>query len=136
MDPDQIEDRNLVDALPLVSPRLVKSRLPLTPEAAALVRSTRKAICDVLRGRDQRLVVLVGPCSIHDADAAIEYARRLKTVADATRDELVIVMRTYFEKPRTTVGWKGLINDPHLDGSCDVPAGLELARSILLTINQ
>ena len=82
------------------------------------------------------MLVVTGPCSIHDAEAAYEYAGRLKKVIDATRDRLVIVMRTYFEKPRTTVGWKGLINDPHLDGSCDIPTGLQMARQILLHINQ
>ena len=80
--------------------------------------------------------MIVGPCSIHDPEAAYEYADRLKPVADALRDRLLIVMRTYFEKPRTTVGWKGLINDPHLDGTCDIAAGMELARTILLNINK
>jgi len=134
---DKIEDRNLVGLLPLIPPREVKRRLPLTDRAAALVLRTRNEIRDILHGRDlHRLLVVVGPCSIHDPGAAIDYAHRLKTVADATRDHLLIVMRAYFEKPRTTVGWKGLINDPRLDGSCDIPAGLELARSILLDIQQ
>jgi 3-deoxy-7-phosphoheptulonate synthase len=91
---------------------------------------------DVLHGRDpDRLVVIVGPCSLHDADAAREYADRLAPLAAAHADALVVVMRTSFEKPRTTVGWKGLVNDPHLDGSCDVEAGLQLARRLLLEIN-
>jgi 3-deoxy-7-phosphoheptulonate synthase len=108
----------------------------LTAGARYLVLESRRAIRDILHGRDtRRLVVVVGPCSIHDPQAALEYARLLKPIADATRDNLLIVMRTYFEKPRTTVGWKGLINDPRLDGSCDVAAGLKLARSILLEIN-
>jgi 3-deoxy-7-phosphoheptulonate synthase len=81
-------------------------------------------------------VVVVGPCSIHDPEAALDYARRLLEVAKATRDRLIVVMRTYFEKPRTTIGWKGLINDPHLDGSCDIATGLQLARTILLEINE
>ena len=94
---------------------------------------TRAAIRDLLHGRDtHRLLVVVGPCSVHDPSAALEYAHKLKRVADDLADHLLIVMRTYFEKPRTTIGWKGLINDPRLDGSCDIPAGLELARSILL----
>jgi 3-deoxy-7-phosphoheptulonate synthase len=114
----------------------VKTRLPLTDTAAAVVLEARRAVRDVLHGRDRRrLVAIVGPCSIHDPQAALDYAARLTRVADATRDQLVVVMRTYFEKPRTTVGWKGLINDPRLDGSCDIPVGLELARSILLEIN-
>jgi 3-deoxy-7-phosphoheptulonate synthase len=136
-DTEQIEDRNLAAVEPLVSPRAVKACRPLTATAAAVVLEARRAIRDVLHGRDRRrLVVIVGPCSIHDPEAAVDYAARLKRVADATRDQLVVVMRTYFEKPRTTVGWKGLINDPHLDGSCDIPFGLERARTILLQINE
>ncbi|MBX3026006.1 3-deoxy-7-phosphoheptulonate synthase [bacterium] len=133
---EAIEDRNLAALRPLPPPRDVKAALPLTDAAASTVLAGRAAIRDVLHGRDtHRLVVIVGPCSIHDPDAALDYARRLRRVADATRDSLVLVMRTYFEKPRTTVGWKGLINDPLLDGSCDLPAGLHLARRILLDIN-
>lgn len=121
----------------MIAPAAVKAKLPLTETAAQVVLSTRQAICDIIHGRDlHRLVVIVGPCSIHDPAAALEYAHRLKRVADQTREHLVIVMRTYFEKPRTTVGWKGLINDPHLDGSCDIATGLQLARSILLQINE
>ncbi len=133
---EPIEDRNLVALRPLPAPRAVKSGLPLTDAAATTVLDGRGAIRDALHGRDlHRLIVIVGPCSIHDPQAAIDYAERLRRVADATRDSLVLVMRTYFEKPRTTVGWKGLINDPYLDGSCDLPAGLQLARRILLDIN-
>lgn len=125
------------EVTPLITPAAVKAKLPLTERAAQVVLSTRQAIRDIIHGRDlHRLVVIVGPCSIHDPEAAIEYAHRLKRVADRTREHLVIVMRTYFEKPRTTVGWKGLINDPHLDGSCDIATGLQLARSILLQINE
>lgn len=121
----------------MIAPAAVKAKLPLTETAAQVVLSTRQAIRDIIHGRDlHRLVVIVGPCSIHDPAAALEYAHRLKRVADQTREHLVIVMRTYFEKPRTTVGWKGLINDPHLDGSCDIATGLQLARSILLQINE
>lgn len=134
--PEKIENRNLVEVTPLVPPRVVKAKLPLTDVAAEVVLRTRRAVRDIIHGRDrQRLLVVVGPCSIHDPGAAYEYAQLLKRVADATREHLVIAMRTYFEKPRTTVGWKGLINDPHLDGSCDIGAGLELARGILLKIN-
>lgn len=133
---EAIEDRNLVSSEPLVAPRVVKQRLPLSDAAAAVVLETRRAVRDILHGRDRRrLLAIVGPCSIHDGPAALDYAERLKRVADATREALVVVMRTYFEKPRTTVGWKGLINDPHLDGSCDLPHGLELARTTLLAIN-
>ncbi|MGH7789145.1 MAG: 3-deoxy-7-phosphoheptulonate synthase [Candidatus Binatia bacterium] len=134
---EELEDRNLTAVEPLVAPRAVKRKLPLTETTASVVLEARQAIRDILRGRDRRrLLVIVGPCSIHDADAAYEYATRLKRVALATQDRLVVVMRTYFEKPRTTVGWKGLVNDPRLDGSCDIPAGLELARQILLRINR
>lgn len=129
----QIEDRNVTEITRLVPPRTVKERMPLPAKVAETVAAARAAIRDVLHGRDRRrLVVVVGPCSIHDRGAALEYAGRLADVAARLRNELVVVMRTYFEKPRTTVGWKGLINDPHLDGSCDVETGLQLAREILL----
>ncbi|HVN86623.1 MAG TPA: 3-deoxy-7-phosphoheptulonate synthase [Candidatus Binatia bacterium] len=133
---DAIENINLIDVTPLTSPAVVKSKLPRTARVTDVVRGARQAIRDIIHGRDlRRLLVVVGPCSIHDPAAAFEYAERLACVAEATRDELVVVMRTYFEKPRTTIGWKGLINDPHLDGSCDVAAGVALAREILLRIN-
>src|SRR5205085_8935188 len=97
---------------------------------------TRRDICDILSGRDrERIAVVVGPCSIHDTDAARDYAQRLRLVAARHEQRLVIVMRTYFEKARTTIGWKGLINDPDLDGSCDIDRGLELARRLLVEIN-
>lgn len=121
---------------PLVTPRKIREAHPVTPEIEALVVRTREAIRDILHGRDSsRLVVVVGPCSVHDPDAALEYARRLKVVADRTDDALVVVMRTYFEKPRTTVGWKGLINDPHLDGTCEISEGLDRARALLVEVN-
>ncbi len=131
-----IDNQNVAELKPLATPRSVKEKLPITETAALTVRETRQAIRDIIHGRDQeRLVVIVGPCSIHDPHAASEYADLLKQVADATRERLLIVMRTYFEKPRTTVGWKGLVNDPHLDGTCDIATGIELARTILLTLN-
>lgn len=124
------------DAQPLVAPRELIAALPPTPPAAATVTRARAAIRDVLHGRDRRrLLVVVGPCSIHDPDAALEYAQRLARVAAATSDSLVIVMRTYLEKPRTALGWKGFVADPDLDGSCDVAAGLGRARALLLAIN-
>jgi len=133
---EKVENRNLLEVTPLIPPREVKARVPLTAAAAQVVLRARSAVRDVIHGRDRaRLVAVVGPCSIHDPAAAIDYATRLQRVARATDDALVLVMRTYFEKPRTTVGWKGLINDPRLDGSCDIAAGLELARRILLDIN-
>ncbi len=119
---------------PLITPALLQEWLP-TPEAAqARVASSRTAISRVLHGADDRLVVVVGLCSIHDHAQALDCARQLKTQADALQDELLIVMRVYFEKPRTTVGWKGYINDPHLDGSFAINEGLELARRLLLDV--
>jgi len=133
----RLEDRNVTAIVRLSPPRRVKESLPVPEKVAELVASTRAAIRDVLHGRDRkRLLVVVGPCSIHDPKAALEYAGRLADVAARLRNELVVVMRTYFEKPRTTVGWKGLVNDPHLDGTCDVEAGLALARRLLLEIGR
>ena len=132
-----IDNQHVIEIKALPSPRVIKTRLPITDEAAALVVETREAIRRILHGQDrERLLIIVGPCSIHDPEAAYEYAAKLKPLADALRDRLLIVMRTYFEKPRTTIGWKGLINDPHLDGTCDIAAGMELARTILLKINR
>ncbi|MDF0643576.1 MAG: 3-deoxy-7-phosphoheptulonate synthase [Nitrospira sp.] len=132
-----LDNQHVIEIKALPSPRAIKTKLPISDQAAALVVETREAIRRILHGTDRdRLVVIVGPCSIHDPDAAYEYADRLNVTADALRDRLLIVMRTYFEKPRTTVGWKGLINDPHLDGTCDIATGMELARTILLEINR
>src|SRR5262247_3403945 len=132
-----LDNQHILEIRPLPPPRVIKSTLPITDQAAALVLETRDAVRQILHGQDrERLLVIVGPCSIHDPEAAYEYADRLKPVADALCDRLLIVMRTYFEKPRTTVGWKGLINDPHLDGTCDIADGLELARRVLLDVNR
>lgn len=132
-----IDNQHVIEIKALPSPRAIKTKLPITDQSAALVVETREAIRRILHGQDRdRLLVIVGPCSIHDPDAAYEYAAKLRPLADALRDRFLIVMRTYFEKPRTTVGWKGLINDPHLDGTCDIATGVELARTILLKINQ
>lgn len=119
---------------PLTTPALLQEKLPASDAVLATVLQSREAISNVLHGRDDRLVVVVGPCSIHDHDQAMAYARLLKVQADALKEDLVIVMRTYFEKPRTTVGWKGYINDPHLDGSFSINEGLELARALLLDV--
>lgn len=133
----RIDNQHVTEIKTLPSPRAIKTKLPITDQAAALVVETREAIRRMLHGQDRdRLLVIVGPCSIHDPDAAYEYAAKLKPIADALRDRFLIVMRTYFEKPRTTIGWKGLINDPHLDGTYDIATGVELARTILLKINQ
>src|SRR5574340_494226 len=131
-----IDNQHVIEIKALPSPRAIKTKLPITDQAATLVVETREAIRQILHGQDRdRLLVIIGPCSIHDPEAAYEYAARLKPLADALRDRLLIVMRTYFEKPRTTIGWKGLINDPHLDGTCEIAQGLQLARTILLNIN-
>lgn len=131
----KIENCYVKEATPLISPVAVKAKHPLSEAGALVVAQARHAIRQIIHGQDrQRLVVIIGPCSIHDPETAFDYAQRLKRVIERTQQQLVIIMRTYFEKPRTTVGWKGLINDPHLDGSCDIPTGLELARSILLKI--
>ena len=119
---------------PLTTPALLQEKLPASDAVLATVLQSREAISNVLHGRDDRLVVVVGPCSIHDHDQAMAYARLLKVQEDALKADLVVVMRTYFEKPRTTVGWKGYINDPHLDGSFSINEGLELARALLLDV--
>lgn len=133
-DTTRIDDVRIQAVRPLISPALLQERLPLSPELAQQIRQHRQAIADVLHGRDDRLLVVVGPCSIHDHDQALEYAQQLKGMAQQFENELLIIMRVYFEKPRTTVGWKGYINDPHLDGSFAINEGLERARHLLLEI--
>lgn len=127
-------DLHVVENRPLLSPALLHSELPLTEEASTLVAETRDRIRDILQGKDQRLLVIVGPCSIHDVKAAYEYGEKLARVRAELADQLEIVMRVYFEKPRTTIGWKGLINDPHLNGSYDINTGLRVARKLLLDL--
>jgi 3-deoxy-7-phosphoheptulonate synthase len=117
---------------PLIPPAILLEELPLTEQGSSTVARGRQEISHILNGQDDRLVVIVGPCSIHDPVAARDYAQRLKTLGDRLGGDLCIVMRVYFEKPRTTVGWKGLINDPHLDGSFVINEGLRLARRLLL----
>ena len=129
-------DLNVVSTVPLIAPRDLIALEPATEAAVATVVAGREAVIRILHGEDRRLLAVVGPCSIHDPDAAVEYAARLKSVADRVADSLQIVMRVYFEKPRTTVGWKGLINDPHLDDSFDIAEGLRIARRVLLDINE
>ena len=120
----------------LLSPSKLKEQVPATDRALDTVIAGRQICQNILDGTDKRLLVVVGPCSIHDPEAAIDYATRLKKVAEKVKDTMFIVMRVYFEKPRTTVGWKGLINDPHMDDSFDIEAGLKLARKILIQINE
>ncbi|HEY8943718.1 MAG TPA: 3-deoxy-7-phosphoheptulonate synthase [Polyangiaceae bacterium] len=127
------ETKNLrvVDTTALLSPKEVMSELPLSERAAERVFRARAEIEDVLDGRDSRSLLIVGPCSIHDPEAALDYAKRLLALRDRYADDILLVMRVYFEKPRTTVGWKGLINDPHLNGTFDIPAGIRTARRLL-----
>ena len=127
-------DLRIRSARPLVSPAILEEDLPLGEAGAALVDASRHALGEIIAGRDDRLLALVGPCSIHDPAAALDYARRLRPVADRLAGDLLVVMRVYFEKPRTTIGWKGLINDPHLDGSFMVNTGLRLARQLMLDV--
>ncbi|WP_244121138.1 3-deoxy-7-phosphoheptulonate synthase [Burkholderia gladioli] len=134
-DTTRIDDVRIGAVRPLISPALLQDELPVPQATQTLVEDTRKAIGDILHGRDDRLLLVVGPCSIHDHDQALDYARRLKAAADTLKDELLITMRVYFEKPRTTVGWKGYINDPRLDGSFRINEGLRAARHLLLDIN-
>ena len=119
---------------PLVAPAALEQQLPLSDAGAAFIARARQEVVAILTGRDDRLLVVVGPCSIHDPDAAQEYAARLAPVAAMHSADLLVVMRVYFEKPRTVLGWKGLINDPHLDGSFEINTGLTLARKLLLGV--
>jgi len=130
---DDLRIRAIKEVVPA---RVLHERYPITEEAARTVFETRQQIHRILHGEDDRLLVVIGPCSIHDIDAAMEYARRLKEQKERLADDLLVVMRVYFEKPRTTVGWKGLINDPDLDESFEINKGLELARKLLLDINR
>lgn len=130
----QLENLNVAAITPLVTPGALKADITMTQTAADTVAGGRQAVLDILQRKDPRLLVVAGPCSIHDADAAFDYAERLKALSEELKDRIFIIMRTYFEKPRTTVGWKGLISDPFLDGSHDVSAGLRKAREILLRI--
>jgi 3-deoxy-7-phosphoheptulonate synthase len=127
-------DIRIRKARPLLSPAILEEELPLPAEGAAAISAWRAAVADVVMQRNDRLLVIVGPCSVHDPAAALEYARLLKPVADRLAEDLLVVMRVYFEKPRTVVGWKGLINDPMLDGSFQINTGLRLARRLLLDV--
>ena len=129
------QDLRITGVRPLIPPAILIEDIPITEQASALVSSTRQAISEALDGRDPRLVVVVGPCSIHDPAAALDYAGRLKRLADRYAGQLIVLLRCYFEKPRTSIGWKGLINDPDLDGSFHVNQGLRLARKLLLDVN-
>jgi 3-deoxy-7-phosphoheptulonate synthase len=131
----QTDDVRIREIKELLPPIAHLYELPISDSASELIFNTRRQISAALHGKDDRLVVVIGPCSIHDTKAAEEYARRLLPLREKYQDDLVVVMRVYFEKPRTTVGWKGLINDPRLDESYDINGGLRIARRLLLTLN-
>ncbi|MGW0021668.1 3-deoxy-7-phosphoheptulonate synthase [Rhodococcus sp. NPDC003382] len=130
-----LDEQRTVRISPLVAPSVVRAEHAPDEVAAATVRSGRADTVGILDGTDDRLLVVVGPCSVHDPAAAMDYARRLAAKADELRDDLHIVMRVYFEKPRTTLGWKGLLNDPHLDGTYDINTGLRIGRKLLLDVS-
>ena len=130
----RVDDVRIRQIRPLISPALLQFDLPADASVSAFVEKSRRSVADVVHGRDPRLLVVVGPCSIHDSAQAVEYAGRLRALADELGNQLLLVMRVYFEKPRTTVGWKGFINDPYLDGSYHVNEGLRLARRLLLEV--
>ena len=131
----QTDDLRIKGMLELVSPAELLEQLPITPAAAETTYRAREDIRAILNGEDDRMLVVVGPCSIHDVKAAVEYSQRLARMREELRKSLVVVMRVYFEKPRTTVGWKGLINDPNLDDSFEINKGLRLARQLLIDLN-
>jgi len=132
----QTDDLRINDIKTVIPPAVLLEEIPVTEQAAKTTYETRQAIHNILSGDNDRLLVIAGPCSIHDVKSANEYASRLKPLIDKYSDDLLIVMRVYFEKPRTTVGWKGLINDPHLDGSFEINQGLQLARNLLRDLNE
>ena len=132
----RIQDIHVLATEPLIAPHLLKNEMPVDEGIARTVVQARETIRNILAGRDRRMLCIVGPCSIHDPDAAIDYAHRLAKLKDTVSDRLYVIMRVYFEKPRTTVGWKGLINDPHMDDSCDMREGLRIARRLLIEINR
>lgn len=131
---DSIHNVNIQDEKVLITPQELKEKLPLSLALKHQIEQSRYDISQIIHKQDNRLLVVIGPCSIHDPQAALEYAHKLKALAEEIQDTVYIVMRVYFEKPRTTVGWKGLINDPHLDGSFNVEYGLQLARKLLIDL--
>ena len=130
------DDLRINSIKPVISPAVITEEIRITDKAAETTAVTRNEIHNILHGEDDRLIVISGPCSIHDIDAAKEYAGRLKALKEKHAEDLLIIMRVYFEKPRTTVGWKGLINDPDLDDSYNINRGLHLARQLLLDLNE
>ncbi len=136
MERESITDRNIESYKVIPSPEDIAREMPLTERAEKTVRKARKEIEGVLDGKDLRKIIIAGPCSIHNAGEAIEYALNLKKLSEKVRDEFIVIMRAYFEKPRTTLGWKGLINDPNIDNSFNIEKGLKISRELLLKINE
>ncbi|KKC98021.1 MULTISPECIES: 3-deoxy-7-phosphoheptulonate synthase [Photobacterium] len=134
MQKDVLNNVHIQDEQVLITPQQLKDKLPVSEAALSFIEQSRKTVADIIHKRDHRLLVVCGPCSIHDVEAAKDYARRFKELAAELDDQLYLVMRVYFEKPRTTVGWKGLINDPHLDGSFEIEEGLHIARQLLIDL--
>jgi 3-deoxy-7-phosphoheptulonate synthase len=134
MSQNSIDDVNVVSQRVLITPHQLKQEMPLSDAARATVINGRQAVRDILDRKDHRLFLVIGPCSIHDIEAAKDYARRLKALSDKVSDTLLLVMRVYFEKPRTTVGWKGLINDPYMNDSFKIEDGLHISRRLLLDL--
>jgi len=134
MQKSELSNIHISDEQVLITPNQLKEKLPLSDKARRFIQTSRQDIANIIKKKDHRLLVVCGPCSIHDIDAALEYAKRLKALSQVVGDQLYLVMRVYFEKPRTTVGWKGLINDPHLDGSFDIEHGLHVARRLLVEL--
>ncbi|GLR76735.1 3-deoxy-7-phosphoheptulonate synthase [Aliivibrio sifiae] len=134
MKKSELSNINISDEQVLITPQELKNKIPLSDNARQFIQQSRQTISNIIHKKDHRLLIVCGPCSIHDIDAAKEYAKRLKVISEDLKDQLYIVMRVYFEKPRTTVGWKGLINDPHLDGSFDIEHGLHTARQLLVDL--
>ena len=131
-----LENSNIASIQRLVTPQQFKKQFPVNDSISAHVEQSRLTLRNILDRKDKRLIVIVGPCSVHDTKAAIDYAKRLAKLADELKDDLFIVMRVYFEKPRTTVGWKGLINDPYLDGSFQIEKGMSIGRQLMIDINE
>ena len=132
----KLENINVSDHEVLITPEALKAEMPVSEALSRQINDSREIIRKIISKEDERRLVVVGPCSIHDPEAAIDYALRLKTLSDKLGDEIYIAMRAYFEKPRSTVGWKGLINDPYLDDSFKIAEGLRIARQLLLEISE
>lgn len=134
MSNSQVEDLNIASTELLITPDQLKDELPITEKAIKSVMAGREVVRNILDRKDKRIFLVIGPCSIHDVDAAVDYAKRLAVLQEKVKDSIYLVMRVYFEKPRTTVGWKGLINDPHLDDSFKIQEGLHIGRKLLLKV--